>query len=126
MKNFEDYNIQSGEEYAKALIENLRLTDEVFDELPKELMQYWEEGIYKLCIEKYDLYIKGKADDYRLFENDMLDLYKDASLKMTQDILDELVDKGEIQMGINKDGEIVYGSKDWDMVKNKKVRRKKG
>lgn len=124
--SLEDYNIQSGEQYANILIENLKLTDEVFDELPEELMKYWEQGIMKLCIERYDLYIKGKTDDYRLFEDDMLDLYKEASLKMTQDILDELVDKGEVHMGVNKDGEIVYGSKDWDMVKNKKARRKKG
>lgn len=124
MNNFEDYNIKSGEHYAKLLIENLKLTDEVFSELPIELMQYWEEGIKKLCIEKYDLYIKGKTDDYRLFEEDMIYLYKEASLKMTQDILDELVEKGEVHMGVNKDGEIVYGSKNWNIVKNRRRRKK--
>ena len=54
----------------------------------------------------------------------MLDTYKEASLRATQEIINNLVEKGQIQMAINEEGEIVYGSKDWDWLKNKTKRKK--
>ena len=125
MKDFEDYNIESGEQYANILIENLRGEHDTFEELPENLMLYWEEGIMKKCIERYDDYIKGRSDDYRLYESDMIDTYTEASLKATQDIVADLVDKGEIQMAINDKGEIVYGSNNWDVIKERETKRKK-
>ncbi len=55
----------------------------------------------------------------------MLNTYKEATLKLTGEILADLVEKGEVTMGINKDGEIVYASSDWDMIREKKMRRRK-
>lgn len=123
--SLENFNIQSGDEYADLLIENLRGYDEFNSSLPDDLMKYWEDGVRKLCNERYSLYMKGKIDSYLLTDDDMLNTYKEASLKMTGDILAELVEKGEVKMGINENGEIVYSSKDWEMIKrNKKNRRK--
>ena len=124
MKDFEDYSFSSGEEYADILIRNLIESDDLSQELPEDLINYWAEEIRKICNERYALYIRGEADDFRLYEGDMLDTYKEASLKATQDIIRNLVEKGEVQMAINDQGEIVYGSKDWDWLKNKTKRKK--
>ena len=125
MKDFEDYSFESGDEYADMLIRNLIESDDLSQELPEDLINYWAEEIRKACNVRYALYIKGEADDFRLYEGDMLDTYKEASLKATQDIIRDLVEKGEVTMGINKDGEIVYASSDWNMIREKKMRRKK-
>jgi len=124
MKDFEDYSFESGDEYADILINNLIASDDLNEELHEDLIKYWAEEVRKVCNERYSLYIKGEADDYRLYERDMLDTYKEASLRATQEIINDLVDKGEVQMAINEGGEIVYGSKDWDWLK-KKTKRKK-
>ena len=124
MKDFEDYSFSSGDEYADILIRNLIESDDLSQELPEDLINYWAEEIRKACNERYALYIRGEADDFRLYEGDMLDTYKEASLKATQDIITGLVEKGEVQMAINEEGEIVYGSKDWDWLKNKTKRKK--
>ena len=124
MKDFEDYSFSSGDEYADILIRNLIESDDLSQELPEDLINYWAEEIRKICNERYALYIRGEADDFRLYEGDMLDTYKEASLKATQDIIRNLVEKGEVQMAVNDQGEIVYGSKDWDWLKNKTKRKK--
>lgn len=116
----EEFNIQSGDEYADLLIENLLESNREFKELDPELMEYWEKEIRKMCNKRYNDYVKGKDDSYLLSEEDMLETYRNASLKLTGDILAKLVDKGEVKMGINDQGEIVYAAKDWDMIKNKK------
>lgn len=121
----DEFNIQSGDEYADLLIENLNAYDGFGVELSEDLMGYWQQGIRQLCNQRYSLYEKGEIDTYMLTENDMLNTYKEATLKFTGEILADLVEKGEVTMGINKDGEIVYASSDWDMIKEKKTRRRK-
>jgi len=121
----DEFNIQSGDEYANLLIGNLNAYDGFGEDLPENLMGYWEQGIRRLCNQRYSLYEKGEIDSYMLTENDMLNTYKKATLKLTGEILADLVEKGEVTMGINKDGEIVYASSDWDMIREKKMRRRK-
>ena len=121
----DEFNIQSGDEYANLLIGNLNAYDGFGEDLPENLMGYWEQGIRRLCNQRYSLYEKGEIDSYMLTENDMLNTYKEATLKLTGEILADLVEKGEVTMGINKDGEIVYASSDWGMIKEKKTRRRK-
>jgi hypothetical protein len=121
----DEFNIQSGDEYANLLIGNLNAYDGFGEDLPENLMGYWEQGIRQLCNQRYSLYEKGEIDSYMLTENDMLNTYKKATLKLTGEILADLVEKGEVTMGINKDGEIVYASSDWDMIREKKMRRRK-
>jgi hypothetical protein len=121
----DEFNIQSGDEYANLLIGNLNAYDGFGEDLPENLMGYWEQGIRQLCNQRYSLYEKGEIGSYMLTENDMLNTYKEATLKLTGEILADLVEKGEVTMGINKDGEIVYASSDWDMIREKKMRRKK-
>ena len=121
----DEFNIQSGDEYANLLIGNLNAYDGFGEDLPENLMGYWEQGIRRLCNQRYSLYEKGEIDSYMLTENDMLNTYKEATLKLTEEILADLVEKGEVTMGINKDGEIVYASSDWNMIREKKMRRKK-
>lgn len=122
--SLEEFNIQSGDEYANLLIENLKAYDGLQDDLPEDLLQYWHKGIRELCNKRYSLYMKGKIDSYMLTEEDMLDTYKEASLRLTGDILAELVEKGEVKMAINGEGEFVYSAKDWDLVREKKKRKK--
>ncbi len=97
----DEFNIQSGDEYANLLIGNLNAYDGFGEDLPENLMGYWEQGIRQLCNQRYSLYEKGEIDSYMLTENDMLNTYKEATLKLTGEILADLVDKGEVTMGIN-------------------------
>ncbi len=116
----EEFNIQSGDEYADILIENILESNREFRELEPELMEYWEKEIRLLCNKRYRDYVKGKEESYMIDEKELVETYRKASLLFTGDILASLVEKGKVKMGVNEQGEIVYASKDWDMVKNKK------
>ena len=99
-------NINSGEDYAKQLVQTLK--DSVLDDFPPELFKYWCEEISELAINSYNNYIVGKIDTYLLSEEDVTAAYEKAGIKYTQDIINGLIDKDLVQAGIGEDGEILY------------------
>lgn len=119
----ENYEAKSGDEYADLLISNIIETNRDQPDFDEELMDYWAKEIRKLCNERYYMYIKGEVDSYMLNEDEFIETYREASLKLTGDMLATLVEKGEIKMGVNEEGDLVYAAKDWDMIKNKKKKR---
>lgn len=98
-------NINSGEDYAKILVNTIKEAD---GPLPEELVEYWCEEIWELAINSYNDYIAGKKDDYLLSDVDMEEAYERAGIKYTQDIVNGLVDKGMVQAGVSENGEILY------------------
>lgn len=108
-------NIQSGEDYAKVLI-NIIVEGEL--DLPREnrmdskMMQYWSEEIEKFADETWHKYIIGDRETYLFDEDEMHKLYENAGLRYASDILNGLIDKDMIEVGVRKDGELVYSLTD--------------
>lgn len=111
---FDDSQINSGDDYADLLINDLKLYNEEM-KMDLELFKYWEIEIRNLCNTKYLKYIEGELEYYLLTDKEIMSTYKEASLKMTGDILASLVDKGAVSMGVNEDGEVTYSAKNLDM-----------
>lgn len=132
----DDFNITSGEEYASILAEEIRASHKVYGtgtEIEEEIIEYWCEEIKQACIKRYLDYVKGREDDYRLDDKEIMELYKKAIDRMTSEALDSLLERGHIQMSISGDGDIVYSStekgkkalKESDKSKKTNVRKRK-
>ena len=130
--SLENHSIQSGDDYANLLIDDLRVMTEQ-EGMEEDLFKVWEKHIRKLCNLRYYQYVSGDVDDFMLSEQEMLQTYKDSTLEYTGDILSSLVEKGEVSMSINPDGEILYGIpkqmvQEWQQdvpKKNRRVKKKK-
>lgn len=104
-------NIQSGEDYARVIIETI-IEGEL--SLPKEeridskMLHYWCEEIQIFANETWEEYIIGERDSYLFSEGELRKLYENAGLKYASDILNGLVDKDMIKVGVSENGELVY------------------
>jgi hypothetical protein len=129
--SLEDFNIQSGDDYADLLISDLRIMTEQ-EGMEEDLFKVWEKHIRKLCNLRYYQYVSGDVESFMLTEQEMMQTYKDSTLEYTGEILSELVEKGKVSMSINQDGEILYGLpketlQEWqqDVPKKKRTTKKK-
>lgn len=122
--SIENYNIRSGDDYADLLIGDIKETNDELG-LADEVLDYWFIEIRKICNKRYLDYVEGSVDSFMLSEEDMIDTYKEATLKYTGDLLAELVDSGEVSVSINEDGEMIYGAKNWNKIKEDKTKKKK-
>ena len=104
----QDFNIQSGDDYANLLINDLRVMVEI-EGMEEELFVIWEKHIRKLCNLRYYQYVSGDVESFMLSESEMMQTYKDSTMEYTGEILASLVEKGKVSMSINQDGEILYG-----------------
>ena len=104
----EDYNIQSGDDYANLLINDLRVMTEK-EGMEEDLFKVWEKHIRKLCNLRYYQYVSGDVESFMLSDTEMMQTYKDSTMEYTGEILASLVEKGKVSMAINEDGEILYG-----------------
>ena len=127
----QDFNIQSGDDYADLLINDLRVMVEI-EGMEEDLFKVWEKNIRNLCNLRYYQYVSGDVDSFMLSDSEMMQTYKDSTLEYTGEILASLVEKGEVSMAINADGEILYGLpkttlEEWqnDVPRKKKATRKK-
>ena len=130
--SLENHSIQSGDDYANLLIDDLRVMTEQ-EGMEEDLFKVWEKHIRKLCNLRYFQYVSGDIESFMLSEQEMLQTYKDSTLEYTGEILSSLVEKGEVSMSINPDGEILYGIpkqmvQEWQQdvpKKNRRVKKKK-
>lgn len=128
----QDFNIQSGDDYANLLINDLRVMVDK-EGMEEDLFKVWEKNIRKLCNLRYYEYISGDAESFMVSDNEMMQTYKDSTLEYTGEILSSLVEKGKVSMSINQDGEILYGipkdtMEEWQQDvprKNSKTKKKK-
>ena len=126
------FNIQSGDDYANLLINDLRVMVDK-EGMEEDLFKVWEKHIRKLCNLRYYQYISGDAESFMVSDNEMMQTYKDSTLEYTGEILSSLVEKGKVSMSINQDGEILYGipkdtMEEWQQDvprKNSKTKKKK-
>ena len=127
--SLENHSIQSGDDYANLLIDDLRVMTEQ-EGMEEDIFKVWEKHIRKLCNLRYFQYVSGDIESFMLSEQEMLHTYKDSTLEYTGEILSSLVEKGEVSMSINPDGEILYGIpkqmvQEWQQDVPKKNRRTK-
>lgn len=122
--SIENYNIRSGDDYADLLIGDIKETNDELG-LADAVLDYWFIEIRKICNKRYLDYVEGSVDSFMLSEEDMIDTYKEATLKYTGDLLAELVDSGEVSVSINEDGEMIYSAKNWNKIKEDKTKKKK-
>lgn len=128
----EDFNIQSGDDYANLLINDLRVMVER-EGMEEDLFKVWEKHIRKLCNLRYYQYVSGDVESFMLSESEMMQTYKDSTMEYTGEILASLVEKGKVSMAINEGGEIVYGLpketlEEWQQDvprKNRRTKKKK-
>lgn len=123
------YSIQSGDDYANLLINDLRVMVDK-EGMEEDLFKVWEKHIRKLCNLRYYEYISGDVQSFMLSEAEMMQTYKDSTMEYTGEILASLVEKGKVSMAINEDGEILYGLpketlEEWQQDVPRKNRRTK-
>lgn len=107
----ENENISSGQDYARVITDRLIQTEtEVsFDErMDPVLLEYWCEEIREYADVTWSDYIIGKRDSFKFDEDEVKKLYEKAGMRFAADILDSLVDKEMVQVGVRNDGELVY------------------
>jgi len=108
-------NIQSGQDYAKVLIDAIvegELSFSRKDRMDSRLLSYWSEEIKIFADKTWHQYIIGKRESYFFNEDEMHKLYEAAGLRYASDILNGLIDKDMIQVGVREDGELVYSLSD--------------
>ncbi len=108
-------NIQSGRDYAKVLIDIIieeELSYPQKDRMDSRLLNYWTEEIKNFADETWQKYIIGQRESYLFDEEEMKVLYEKAGLRYASDILNGLIDKEMIEVGVREDGELVYGLTD--------------
>jgi hypothetical protein len=104
-------NISSGQDYAQLLINNL-IEGEL--EVPEEermdsrFLLYWCEEISTFADQTWQDYILGNRESYKFQEEEIRKLFEKAGLRYASDLLDGLVDKEMVQVGVRQDGELVY------------------
>lgn len=108
-------NIQSGQDYARVLIDIIiegELSYPQKDRMDSRLLNYWTEEIKNFADETWQKYIVGQRESYLFDEDEMKVLYEKAGLRYASDILNGLIDKEMIEVGVREDGELVYSLTD--------------
>jgi hypothetical protein len=106
--SLDDYNIQSGDDYADILIQGL-LEIKDTNEIDTLIVEYWCIEIRKKCVEKYQDYIIGKEETFLLSDEEMDEAYRLGVEMMVDKALEDLSDKGLLEISISDTGEILYG-----------------
>jgi hypothetical protein len=106
--SLDNYNIQDGNDYADILIQGLTEVEDV-NELDAEIVRYWCIEIRKMCVEKYNNYIIGKEETFMLSDEEMDKAYRLGVEQMVDDALEDLSDKGMLEISIDENGEVLYG-----------------
>ena len=104
--------IKMAEEYSSNMIKTLIQADTDAPEdvkLPVEVLNHWVEGIRSYAYVTVEEYLKGNRGGYEFTEEEVLDLWRQASDSYTQLVLNGLVDKGLVQVSVSDDGYLLYG-----------------
>jgi len=108
----EQHNINSGEDYAKLLINtivNAEIDLPTNERIDAGLMKYWCDEIRDHANITWNEYIIGKREDYIFTDVEMKKLFEKAGMRYASDILDGLVDKEMLEVSVSPEGELLYG-----------------
>jgi hypothetical protein len=99
-------HFDSPQEYALTL--SYRLSKIAEGEMMEELLDLWCDDVYHLALKSYKDYLAGKKDHYYLTDEEVAESYKRATVQVTQNTLNGLLDKQMIELQVAKSGDIVY------------------
>jgi len=107
-------DIQSGDDYAKILIEDMERVQESIggSGLNSTIFENWCKKVEVLCKKSYRDYEKGRKESFKLSDEEMSNAYEEAVNDYTDTLLEGLIDKGLVEMAVSDTGEIVYGLSD--------------
>lgn len=106
-------DINSAEDYARLVI-NTIIEGEL--EIPKgermdsSLLNYWCDEINKFAKKTWHQYIIGERETYIFTDVEFRGLFENAGMRYASDILEGLVEKEMVSMGVRNDGELVYST----------------
>ena len=105
-------NINSGSEYAQLIIETILESEKTIptqNQMPIGLLTYLAEEIQNLADITYNDYIIGKRESFLFSDVEFEELYNKAGERYVGDQIDDLVDKGMLEISVNENGEFLYG-----------------
>ena len=101
----------SASEYIQDVIGTMQEINEI-EPMMDELFGCWCDEVTNKCNERYQQYVDGQVEDYKLTDEDMETTLRNANTKLIGDALAELLDKGMVKMSVGKDGEVYYSTTD--------------
>ena len=108
-------NISSGNDYAQLLIDEI-LKDESDAPLDKKmpilLLSFWIDEIKTLADITWNQYVIGKRDMYEFDVDEFERTFDNAGIRYTEELLHGLVDKGMVEVGVGKEGDLLYRATD--------------
>jgi len=84
------------------------LTTDPKETLDPRTLEILEELVEEKCHETYMEYISEDLDSFLLTDQDMMLLFKEATRRYTGELIEGMVHKGMLNMGVDDEGEIVY------------------
>ena len=116
-------NITSGADYAQVLIDNIQNTENSLppeEQMSPTLLECWFDEIKHNADQTYADYIMGNRDSYLFDEVEMTTMFEVAKTNYIQNIINEMVDKDLLDVGIDENGDIVYSAseKGKEVLKN--------
>jgi hypothetical protein len=108
-------NISSDNDYAQLLIDEI-LKDESDAPLDKKmpilLLSFWIDEIKTLADITWNQYVIGKRDMYEFDVDEFEQTFDNAGIRYTEELLHGLVDKGMVEVGVGKEGDLLYRATD--------------
>lgn len=104
-------NINSGNDYARLLIDEiLKGEDEapLGKKMPILLLSFWIDEIKTLADITWSEYIVGKRDMFEFSAEEFEKTFDNAGIKYVEELLDGLIDKGMVEVGVGRGGDLLY------------------
>lgn len=107
-----DINMENPQEkYALDMIQTLLESDAMLPEderLNPEIMIHLIGHIKSETQETYKEYVNGNRESYKLTEDEFMALYERANYDYLDSVINGLVDKGMVQVGVGEGGDMLY------------------
>lgn len=100
----------SSQEYAASIIDSILQTE---SEVPKaekldpQLLNYWCEEIVYSADRVWKEYEAGDRD-YKFTPEEVEDLFEKAKSRLIAEVLENLLERDLVELGVRADGELVY------------------
>lgn len=104
-------NYSSSQEYAASIIESVVECDlelPAEEQLDPQLLSYWCEEIIDSADKLWKDYTDGERDSYKFSVAEMEEVFEKAKTRLVNAVLEDLLEKKVVEMGVRVDGELVY------------------
>lgn len=101
----------SYQEYYTEVVRMINETELSLDEhqrMPERLLKLWIDRIREFCKNSYQEYLIGNRESYYMNEEEYDALFDKAGMDYTDELLNNLIDRELVEVGINEDGNMVY------------------